>query len=170
MSSQGCPRFGIQRAEPRFEFAHDKFDFNKQRKPNWKRFEIDIKQGHKRISILGFSFKAETDDLRESPLVEVIERLLGKGYELRLFDRNVKIASLKGANRYYIMNTIPHISKLMVESLDEALAHAQTVVIGNNDPEFKTVPLRLRPDQTIVDLVRIESSLRTDQRYDGICW
>jgi GDP-mannose 6-dehydrogenase len=129
-----------------------------------------LSKGHKRISILGFSFKAETDDLRESPLVEVIERLLGKGYELRLFDRNVKIASLKGANRYYIMNTIPHISKLMVESLDEALAHAQTVVIGNNDPEFKTVPLRLRPDQTIVDLVRIESSLRTDQRYDGICW
>lgn len=132
--------------------------------------KLILSKNHHRISVLGFSFKAETDDLRESPVVEIIERLLGKGYDLRLFDRNVKIASLSGANRDYIMNTIPHISKLMVASLDEALAHAQTVVIGNNDPDFQTVPLRLRRDQAIVDLVRIGNSFSLGSRYDGICW
>ena len=98
-----------------------------------------IAKGSKKVGILGFSFKAGTDDLRESPLVEVIERLIGKGYDIRLYDRNVKIASLVGANKDYILNHIPHISKLMVDSIDKVLTHADTIVIGNGAEEFRGV-------------------------------
>ena len=127
-------------------------------------------KGHTRVGILGFSFKAGTDDLRESPLIEVIERLLGKGYDLRIYDRNVNIASLVGANRDFILNHIPHISKLMVGDIDAVLSHAQTVVIGNNDPDFKGVPERLREGQILVDFVRIIAKRSENGSYDGICW
>jgi GDP-mannose 6-dehydrogenase len=127
-------------------------------------------KGHTRVGILGFSFKAGTDDLRESPLIEVIERLLGKGYDLRIYDRNVNIASLVGANRDFILNHIPHISKLMVGDIDAVLNHAQTVVIGNKDPDFKAVPARLRDGQFLVDFVRIIDGRSNNGKYDGICW
>jgi len=119
---------------------------------------------------LGFSFKAGTDDLRESPMIEIIERLLGKGYDLRIYDRNVHVASLVGANRDFILNRIPHISKLMAESMDAVLAHAQTIVIGNNDPDFAQVPEQLHSDQYLVDFVRITERRSEDGNYDGICW
>jgi GDP-mannose 6-dehydrogenase len=125
---------------------------------------------HKRVGVLGFSFKAGTDDLRESPMVEVIERLLGKGYDLRVYDRNVKIASLVGANRDFILNRIPHISRLMVDSIDQILEHAQTVVIGNRDPDFRSVPERMRANQVLVDFVRIDGRRSNNGNYDGICW
>ncbi len=127
-------------------------------------------KGSKKVGILGFSFKAGTDDLRESPVVEVIERLLGKGYDLRLYDRNVKLASLVGANRDYILNRIPHISRLMVASIDEVLAFAETIVIGNGDKEFGGVVDRLRDGQVMVDLVRITNNQSVPGKYDGICW
>ncbi len=132
--------------------------------------QIIMHKGRNRIGILGFSFKAGTDDLRESPVIEVIERLIGKGYDLRLYDKNVKIASLVGANRDFILNRIPHISRLMVNSIDAVLEHAQVVVVGNNDPEFGSVPARLRENQTLVDLVRITNRKSEDGKYDGICW
>jgi GDP-mannose 6-dehydrogenase len=112
--------------------------------------DLVLKTGHKRIGILGFSFKAGTDDLRESPLIEVIEWLIGKGYDLRIYDRNVKIASLMGANRDFILNRIPHISRLMVDSAQHVLDHAETIVIGNNDPEFRQVPAQIRDGQVVV--------------------
>jgi GDP-mannose 6-dehydrogenase len=126
-------------------------------------------KGHTRVGVLGFSFKAGTDDLRESPLIEIIERLLGKGYDLRIYDRNVNIASLVGANRDFILNHIPHISKLMVDDIDAVLNHAQTVVIGNKDPDFMGVQERLHEDQSMVDFVRIMEG-RSNGKYDGICW
>lgn len=128
-----------------------------------------IAAGRKKVSVLGFSFKAGTDDLRESPIVELIERLLGKGYDVRVYDRNVQIASLVGANRDYILNHIPHISRLMVESLEDGLAHAETIVIGNASPEFAGLLNRLEPDQLLVDLVRIADK-RTEGQYRGISW
>ena len=129
-----------------------------------------VDKGHRKIGILGFSFKAGTDDLRESPLVEVIEYLLGKGYELRLYDRNVSLAALTGANRDYILNHIPHVSRLMVESMDDVLAFAQTIVIGNGAAEFKNILEEVRPGQVVVDLVRIVKDYRRASEYDGICW
>jgi GDP-mannose 6-dehydrogenase len=127
-------------------------------------------KGHKRIGVLGFSFKAGTDDLRESPMIEVIERLIGKGYDLRIYDKNVNIASLVGANRDFILNRIPHISRLMVGDIGAVLDHAQTVVIGNKDPDFQSVPRRLNDDQVLVDFVRITDRRSGNGNYDGICW
>jgi GDP-mannose 6-dehydrogenase len=132
--------------------------------------QLIMEKGHKRVGVLGFSFKAGTDDLRESPIIEVIERLLGKGYDLRIYDKNVNIASLVGANRDFILNRIPHISKLMVNGIDAVLEHAQTIVIGNKDPEFQTVPDRLGTEQLLVDFVRISDRRSDNGKYDGICW
>jgi GDP-mannose 6-dehydrogenase len=132
--------------------------------------QMIMEKGQTRVGVLGFSFKSGTDDLRESPVIEVIERLIGKGYDLRIYDRNVNLASLVGANRDFILNHIPHISKLMVADTDAVLDHAQTVVIGNKDPEFKQVPGRLRPGQRLVDFVRIVDTRSANGKYDGICW
>lgn len=129
-----------------------------------------LKSGHTRVGILGCSFKAGTDDLRESPLIEVIERLIGKGYDVRIYDKNVNVASLVGANRDFILNHIPHISKLMVHDMEAVLNHAETVVIGNKDPDFDNVPKRLRKGQFLVDFVRIAEKGNENGNYEGICW
>ena len=126
-------------------------------------------KGHRKVGILGFAFKAGTDDLRESPIVDVIEYLIGKGYDLKLYDKNVNLAALTGANRDYILNHIPHISKLMVDNVDEVLSHAETIVIGNGAEEFRHVPGNLKPNQVVIDLVRIVKS-QSGAQYDGICW
>jgi len=132
--------------------------------------QMIMDNGHQKIGVLGFSFKAGTDDLRESPIIEVIERLIGKGYDLRLYDKNVKLASLVGANRDFILNRIPHISRLMLDSIDAVLDHAETVVIGNQDLEFRNVPSRLRNGQRLVDFVRIADGKSDGNSYTGICW
>jgi GDP-mannose 6-dehydrogenase len=134
-----------------------------------KGIKMIVDKGARKVGILGFSFKAGTDDLRESPLVDVIEYLLGKGYELKLYDKNVNLAALTGANQDYILNHIPHISKLMVSNMQDVLDFADTIVIGNGAAEFKTVPGSLKPHQHIVDLVRI-SKEQSGEQYDGICW
>ncbi|MGE5294763.1 MAG: nucleotide sugar dehydrogenase [Solirubrobacterales bacterium] len=126
--------------------------------------------GKKKIGALGFSFKAGTDDLRESPMVHVIEQLLGKGCDIRAYDANVSMAKLIGANRDYLLNLIPHISSLMVESVDEVLDHAEVVIVGNQAPEFSDIMNRVRPDQTVVDLVRIAPLTTQEGKYYGICW
>jgi GDP-mannose 6-dehydrogenase len=129
-----------------------------------------IEKGNRRVGILGFSFKAGTDDLRESPMVELTERLIGKGYDLRVYDRNVHLAAIHGANRDYILNRIPHISRLMVPTIGEVLAHAQTIVIGNASPEFADVPRAVGDGQTIIDFVRVCNSRTILGVYEGICW
>ena len=132
--------------------------------------QLIMANGHKRVGILGFSFKAGTDDLRESPMIEIIERLIGKGYDLRIFDKNVNLASLVGANKDFILNRIPHISRLMVHGIDEVLGHAETVVIGNKDPDFHNMLARLHKGQRLVDFVRITTDRSQNGKYDGICW
>lgn len=133
--------------------------------------EMILEQGVKRIGVLGFSFKAGTDDLRESPVVEVIERLIGKGFDLRLYDRNVNLATLMGANRDYILNKIPHISKLMMTTMQGVLEHAEMVIVGNNDPEFRDLLNGSTPPQLkIIDLVRLNKEVCNFENYDGICW
>ena len=129
-----------------------------------------IDHGSRKVGILGFSFKAGSDDLRNSPVVELTERLLGKGFELRVYDSNVRLASIHGANRDYILHRIPHISGLMVSSIDEVLEHADTIVIGNAAPEFRDIPRRLGLRQTLIDLVRVSESRSASGVYEGICW
>jgi GDP-mannose 6-dehydrogenase len=131
--------------------------------------EMVTSKRHRKVGVLGFAFKAGTDDLRESPMVDVIEHLIGKGYELRLFDRNVNMAALTGANRDYILNHIPHISKLMVDSVEDVMAFADTVVIGNGAAEFKAAAMNPRQGQEVVDFVRI-TDRTSGAGYDGICW
>jgi GDP-mannose 6-dehydrogenase len=123
-----------------------------------------------RIGVLGFSFKAGTDDLRESPMVELIERLIGKGYDLRLFDRNVHLSQLVGANREYVLNTIPHLAKLMASSIEEILDHAELILIGNSDRLYCESLSRLSPRQAVIDMVRLPECEKLAERYDGINW
>ena len=130
-----------------------------------------VETGRKRIGLLGFSFKAGTDDLRESPIVILAEALLGKGYSLCIYDRNVSIARLVGANKEYINTQIPHLSSLLTESLDEAIDRSEVIVVGNAAPEFAEALTRTRPDQTILDLVRVGTPReRIPGDYHGICW
>lgn len=126
--------------------------------------------GKRKIGLLGLSFKAGTDDLRESPLVTVVETLLGKGYQIRIYDRNVNLAKLMGANKAYIEQHIKHISDLFVGSMDEVLQDAECIVIGNGDPEFADVMSRVTPDQVVVDFVRVETERTSGDNYQGICW
>lgn len=128
-----------------------------------------VQTGHTRIGILGFSFKAGTDDLRESPIIEIIERLAGKGYDLRIYDRNVQLAKLVGANRDFILNHIPHISKLMVDDVEAVLRHGETIVIGNKDPEFASVSERLHEGQCVVDLARLSDCANGHVRSAAVC-
>jgi GDP-mannose 6-dehydrogenase len=125
--------------------------------------------GHKRVGVLGLSFKAGTDDLRESPMVELIERLIGKGYDVRVYDRNVSLANLHGANRAYIEKEIPHIASLMAETIEAVMSSSDVVVIGNADPGFARAVEQARPDQNVIDLVRIGAE-HTAGRYEGISW
>jgi GDP-mannose 6-dehydrogenase len=130
-----------------------------------------VDTGRKRIGLLGFSFKAGTDDLRESPIVILAEALLGKGYSLCIYDKNVSIARLVGANKDYINTQIPHLSSLLTESIDEVLDKSEVIVVGNAAPEFGDALTRTRPDQIVLDLVRVKtewSQIPAD--YRGICW
>ena len=129
-----------------------------------------MESGNKKVGVLGFSFKAGTDDLRESPLVEVIERLLGKGYDIKIYDKNVKLSQLIGSNREYLLNHIPHICNLMVDNIQDILDDTETIVIGNRSPEFQAVLGQLREGQSVVDLVRIVDQTSEGGRYHGICW
>jgi len=123
-----------------------------------------------RIGLLGLSFKSGTDDLRESPLVEVAERLYGKGFDLRIYDQNVAYSGLNGANLSFANSKLPHLSKLLVDDLDEIYDHAEVIVVGNADPSFGDVMERRRPEQSVVDLVHIAAAARSNGVYEGLCW
>ena len=125
--------------------------------------------GRRRTAILGLSFKVGTDDLRESPVVRLVEGLIGKGVAVRIYDHNVRMSSLVGANRDYIQHEIPHIGSLLVSSLAEAISDAEIVVLGTDDPEIDQIPSMLREDQVLIDLYgRLASGDQTDP--GGICW
>jgi GDP-mannose 6-dehydrogenase len=123
-----------------------------------------------RVGMLGLSFKSGTDDLRESPLVEVAERLYGKGFDLKIFDANVKCDELNGQNRSFANQHIPHLSKLLVSDLDDIYEHAEVIVVGNADPRFTDVMERRRPEQSVVDLAQIAARQKSGPSYEGLCW
>jgi len=121
----------------------------------------------RKIGILGLSFKAGTDDIRESPLVELTESLIGKGYDVRIYDRGISLARLCGGNKEYVERKIPHIARLMVSRIRDVLDHAEIVVIGNKAPEFRDVADLLRPGQELVDLVGL-AERSTEEAYAGL--
>ncbi len=125
--------------------------------------------GERRIGLLGLSFKANTDDLRESPLVMLAETLIGKGYDLKIFDKNVDFARVNGANRDYINDAIPHVSSLLKSSIAEVVEHASIVVLGNGDQEFRSVLNDLPEHKHALDLAGLMDHVSTPQTQ-GICW
>jgi GDP-mannose 6-dehydrogenase len=130
-----------------------------------------VETGKKKVGLFGFSFKAGTDDLRESPMVILAEALLGKGYELSIYDKNVSLARLVGANKQYIEEQIPHLSRHLSTSLDDVIEKCEVIVIGNGAPEFAEAVTKCRPDQIVIDLVRLPIDFsKVQARYDGICW
>ena len=127
--------------------------------------------GKKRIGLLGFSFKAGTDDLRESPIVILAESLLGKGCSLKIYDKNVSIARLVGSNKDYIEGQIPHLSSLLCDTLEEVIDGSEVIVVGNQSPEFAAALETCRPDQIVIDLVRVPvPGALLQAEYRGICW
>ena len=134
-------------------------------------FDEILDTGRKKIGLLGFSFKAGTDDLRESPMVILAEHLLGKGLSLRIYDTNVSFARLVCANKEYVEQQIPHLASLLCTTVDEVIDHADVLVIGTQSPEFVGALTRARRHQIIVDLVRlpIVGSL-LEAEYRGLCW
>ncbi len=134
-------------------------------------FELVARTGKRRVGLFGLSFKPGTDDLRESPLVELAERLLGKGYDLKIYDANVSLSRLIGANREYIEGRLPHLAQLLAGSIDEVLDHAEVAVVGCKDPDVLAA-LPKGGDRVLVDLVRLPDAAerRHEEGYVGLAW
>jgi GDP-mannose 6-dehydrogenase len=134
--------------------------------------QMVLETGKKKVGMLGLSFKAATDDLRESPQVQLVKRLLGEGRQIRIWDDNVSLGQLIGSNRQYIEEVIPHIGSLLSSSLADVLKDAEVVVIGTRGIDRDELRRSLRPDHTVVDLVNLERASRpaTSGDYEGICW
>ncbi|MDB6127434.1 MAG: nucleotide sugar dehydrogenase [Verrucomicrobia bacterium] len=125
----------------------------------------------RKLGFLGLSFKGGTDDLRESPIVEVIEAMIGKGCAVQIYDRHVSLARLMGANKEYIEKEIPHISRVMCGSIEELMANSEIIIVSNRSPEFTQAVAAAGPHQVVVDLVRIvEQPPANVGEYVGLCW
>jgi GDP-mannose 6-dehydrogenase len=136
-------------------------------------FDKIIKMGKRKIGFLGLSFKAGTDDLRNSPILDIIERLLGKGFDIRIYDKNVHFSQLVGANKEYILNKIPFISKFVTDNHTDVIDHAEVIVIVNNDNDFiQIIEGLIAVDEKIIyDLANLRIKLNTDiKNYIGVAW
>ncbi len=133
-------------------------------------YDLVTAGGERRVGVVGLSFKPGTDDLRESPLVTLVERLIGRGREVRVHDPNVAIAQVHGANRAYIAQEIPHIVSVMTDSLDELLADSEVIVLGNASVEAAEAASRARPGQRVIDLARAVNQTPAGVEYEGIAW
>jgi len=132
-------------------------------------FELIENHGSRKVALLGLAFKAGTDDLRESPLVELAEQLIGKGYELSIFDSNVEYARVHGANREYIESKIPHVSSLLRSDLDAVVRDADVIVLGNGDQRFADLAAQPPAGKKVIDLVGFMPG-KTAAGAEGICW
>jgi GDP-mannose 6-dehydrogenase len=133
--------------------------------------DVIMKQGRRRVAMVGLAFKTGTDDLRESPLVTMAKRLLGEGYSLRIYDPDVHLSSLIGANRRYIEDNIPHIGSMLDDSLTETIANSDTIVLGLGTPSLaQAIVEQSRPDQHVLDLVNMEGREKLRASYTGVCW
>src|SRR5437868_7249910 len=134
--------------------------------------EMVLETGKKKIAMLGLSFKAATDDLRESPQVQLVKQLLGEGRQLQIWDHNVSLGRLIGSNREYIEQVIPHVGSLLSSDLEQVVKGAEVVVLGTRGVAKDVLKPLLRPEQVVIDLVNLEKTRRpeTDAAYAGICW
>lgn len=132
--------------------------------------ELIYDTGKRKVGFLGFAFKSGTDDLRESPIVTVIEALIGKGFDLSVYDSNVHLSSLLGKNKEYINSHIPHIYKLLKENISDVIQSSEVLVIGNNAKEFKEILTTIPSNKIIIDLVRVDKGKTSKDNYIGICW
>ncbi len=140
---------------------------NERQKKN--ALEIIESKGRSRVGILGLSFKSGTDDLRCSPIVDVAEELLGKGYTLKIYDRNVRVSQLTGTNADFIRAKLPHLHEIITDDLDAVVSASDVLVITNKEREFAKIPGRY-PHKIIVDLVRQFDALDYAGHYEGISW
>ncbi|HEY6196524.1 MAG TPA: nucleotide sugar dehydrogenase [Candidatus Eisenbacteria bacterium] len=125
----------------------------------------------RRLGFLGLSFKAGTDDLRESPILRVIGALVGKGHDVRLHDPSLDMARVLGANRRFVEDELPYLPERLRPDLDEVLAHAEVVIIGNRSAEYRTLGPRIRAGQVVVDLVAaLDRGTVTAGEYHGLAW
>jgi len=134
--------------------------------------DMVMSTGKKKIAQLGLSFKAGTDDLRESPQVQVIKRLLGEGLEVRIWDEDVSLGRIAGANRQYIEEVIPHIGSVLSADLESVLRGAEVVILGNKSATREQLAQYLKPDQIVIDLIHLDRARRPEgiSNYQGICW
>lgn len=134
--------------------------------------EAILRSGKKKVGVLGLSFKTGTDDLRESPLIQLTKRLLGEGCEIRIWDKDVSLGRLVGSNRQFIEETIPHIGSLLAQDLKSVITSCDVVVIGTRAVDSQTLAASLRKEQIVIDLINLEKSRRLsgENRYEGICW
>ncbi len=134
--------------------------------------DLVLQTGKRKIAMLGLSFKVATDDLRESPQVQLIKRLLGEGREIQIWDDNVSLGRLIGSNRDYIEQVIPHIGSLLKADLEEVVKHAEVVVVGTRGLDTDVLQRNIRPDQVVIDLVNLEKARRIGSAaaHKGICW
>lgn len=126
--------------------------------------------GEKKIGFLGFAFKAGTDDLRESPVVDLIETLLGKGYDLSLYDSNILLSRLMGKNKDYLTGHIPHVKRVLRDSVQEVIDESGVIIFGNKSNKFIEAIHTIPDDNVIIDLVRVDKNRLTKDNYVGICW
>jgi len=129
-----------------------------------------LEQGKKRIGFLGISFKSGTDDVRESPFVEVIERLIGKGTDVRIFDPNIQLSQLIGANRDYLMRVLPHNTELMMPDITEVLRWAQIIVVATADPAYAAALAKARPDHIVLDFSGLRYPVGESISAEGFLW
>jgi GDP-mannose 6-dehydrogenase len=132
--------------------------------------DLIAKQKKKKLGFLGLSFKAGTDDLRNSPAVTVIETLLGKGYDISIYDKNVQISRLTGTNKEYIDAHIPHLSKLLVQDISEITDNSEVIIVNNKEKEYAEFLSEWKGSSAIIDLVRINETLISHPKYQGINW
>jgi GDP-mannose 6-dehydrogenase len=130
-----------------------------------------VAAGSRKVGFVGLSFKTGTDDLRESPLVTLAEQLIGKGYELRIYDPEVHLARLLGANKSFIEQHVPHIGQMLVPELADVVAASDVLVLGSSSrPVIEALARLVRPQQTVVDLVRLPSDVTLVAQVKGLCW
>jgi GDP-mannose 6-dehydrogenase len=134
--------------------------------------DLVLAAGRRKVGIFGLSFKPGTDDLRDSPMVELAERLIGKGFDVKIYDATVVLSRLTGANRTYIRQQLPHIGDLLTDDVNAVFDHGEVLIAGSREPKVVDAIARAGSDRFIIDLVRLPNAgqLRGAPNYQGIGW